>query len=732
MDSTSQHYNTTQKDTTARKDTTGQRDLGSQRELRSSRRDSTRSQKELLGETSRVSSRSVSYSAVTNASLQLLKADFISYALLVQGKYFKNISQKSYNSSKSCKSEPTTARTDFNTQSNTQNLTNPLNKSDSKSAKFDPKYDKFDSKSAKSDPKSSQLSPEDTKLTTKNSKLSYKIQRSSPRELKVPNSGSKSPQNDPKSDTKTPKLSANSLKNLPFNPKLCYFNGLNCQKHSYLSFFSGLDLFVNSERFDEIFSQFENYVIKLFSVHPTVGSTRRGGYIDDDKAITSMLNYIRSYESSLHLLSQKQGQYFYISLFLLVVLLRNLRRLLHHYRANSTLLELLLILVEGVYLCQNHLYKFFTRSQSHVFQEKMKFYDPNEKNYKQLNTKELLKTLNENCNQCRNSIYNTCKTETTQFYTSQPKLTIGKFDDTTDIENQDVLMETRDMSINMDTQDVLIETQDMYGSNPVCTDTVGTQEKVEHTSRQQDPLEQSHQLAEDMSELPTARGEITSFYGKITSFYGKICSVPTGSQADRSLEYDLVEISEFSDLNFLLDDKVSEWISELCTLASFYCKLGNEPILLSSQFLKHTTHCATVLPKLSKYSFTNLSFGRILHLKLLNSLYYLRLSSNLKETPYRPNQALSKTTPTTQEENRKKRYTRWSDDEVDILVTAINRHGIGNWSFITRAYFLGTKSPMQLKDKWANLTRYSHVKQVEPPKTKPPEIKTWTLVHTHN
>uniref|UniRef100_A0A3B0MNK1 Myb-like DNA-binding domain containing protein, putative n=1 Tax=Theileria annulata TaxID=5874 RepID=A0A3B0MNK1_THEAN len=606
--------------------------------------------KDSFRETSRVSSRSFSYSNLNNASLQLLKADFVAYSFLAQGKYFKRISQQISNTTNRSKHESSTSRTDFNPNLNTQISHNLTSKSNHDSnSNFDLKF-KLDTKS-KLDPKYYKLSPGELKTEFKFSKSNWKRSNLGPR--------------------------------LTYLNRKCHFNGISSKKHTYLCFFTALDLPVKSDHFEELFSQFENYVIKLFSVHPTLGSEKRGGCIDEDGSmIGSMLNYIRSYECSLHLLSQKPRNYFYISLFLLIVLLRNMRRLLHHYRPNSTLLELILILVEGIYLCQNHLHSFFHRTNRNILKGDSFKFEQSEGKRNELVNKKLLKSFNESCNRCRNSIYSLCKAESARYYDdSKPELKGDKCED--------------------NKQDTALRSGNSVSDQP-------------DTGRRS---EKSTSGEVDLSEFETAREDIPTFYDNISSLTTRCESV------DSRLRYELVEISELSGLNLVLDEKVSEWISELCNLSSFYCKLGCEPILLSNPFLKLTLNSDTVLPKVCKFSFTNLSFDRILHLKLVDSLFYTQLCSKSPEISLRSSQATPLLKP------RKSSYSRWSDDEVNLLIRSINRYGTGNWSFIARAYFLGKKSPMQLKDKWANLVRYGHVKQLEPPKTKTRNLKKWTLAN---
>ncbi|KAK2196658.1 bifunctional SANT-Myb domain/Myb domain/Homeobox-like domain superfamily [Babesia duncani] len=56
-----------------------------------------------------------------------------------------------------------------------------------------------------------------------------------------------------------------------------------------------------------------------------------------------------------------------------------------------------------------------------------------------------------------------------------------------------------------------------------------------------------------------------------------------------------------------------------------------------------------------------------------------------------------------------KKYNRWDDKDVQALVNGVNEFKIGNWAKIAIECFEGSKTGMQLKDKWANLQRYNHV-----------------------
>ncbi|GFE53167.1 homeodomain-like superfamily protein, putative [Babesia ovis] len=57
------------------------------------------------------------------------------------------------------------------------------------------------------------------------------------------------------------------------------------------------------------------------------------------------------------------------------------------------------------------------------------------------------------------------------------------------------------------------------------------------------------------------------------------------------------------------------------------------------------------------------------------------------------------------------RRRQWQRDEVQTLIDAVNRHGTGRWTFFADTYFGGRRTGSQLKDKWANLTRYKYVYQ---------------------
>ncbi|GIX60767.1 Myb family DNA-binding domain-containing protein [Babesia caballi] len=83
---------------------------------------------------------------------------------------------------------------------------------------------------------------------------------------------------------------------------------------------------------------------------------------------------------------------------------------------------------------------------------------------------------------------------------------------------------------------------------------------------------------------------------------------------------------------------------------------------------------------------------------------------------------MAATGPTTVRRKRK-----WSREEVVILVNAINRHGVGKWTYFSRAYFDGRWTGPQLKDKWCNLMRYKYVYQDKTHSNAVPNA-SWRLV----
>lgn len=66
---------------------------------------------------------------------------------------------------------------------------------------------------------------------------------------------------------------------------------------------------------------------------------------------------------------------------------------------------------------------------------------------------------------------------------------------------------------------------------------------------------------------------------------------------------------------------------------------------------------------------------------------------------------------------------RWTAEETETFVLAVNQFGPGNWRAISRQYGhrLGGRTNMQLKDKWSNLLSHRHV-------STDPKTGVWTLV----
>ncbi|UKK02088.2 hypothetical protein MACK_001442 [Theileria orientalis] len=318
-------------------------------------------------------------------------------------------------------------------------------------------------------------------------------------------------------------------------------------------------------RYSWMFYEFENYVIKLFSIHPTLWSGTRGVFIEDDGSmLNSCLNYIRFYESTMNLLSQKLHHHFYLTVFLLIVLLRNVRRLLHHYKTNSTFFELILIMIEGIHLCQNHLYNTFLsdrrifRSPLHEkYGDDLEYEETEQKNGKNRTVPvtlalESIKSHNDDCNNYKNDISNICKDE-------KLKLQVDS---------------SREWSMASDDDSAT-------GSDESASD--------------------GQMSARGYSDM---NGLYESTYPRMTKREDHFSS---------SLDYDKSEIFHLQYLNVVLDCEIAKWISELCKLAGLYCKVGKQPVLLERKYTKLMPDLkSSVIPSLCTITFTNLSAQRIL------------------------------------------------------------------------------------------------------------------------
>ncbi|UKJ90377.2 hypothetical protein MACJ_001310 [Theileria orientalis] len=372
------------------------------------------------------------------------------------------------------------------------------------------------------------------------------------------------------------KLTSNKSKYNPLdNIKEC-FNGWDFNasyvtrprvtRHTFLEGISQINHWRCTEGiYRWVFYEFEDYVIKLFSIHPTLWSATRGAFLDDDGSVlNSCLNYIRFYESAMHLLSQKLHHHFYLTLFILIVLLRNVRRLLHHFKTNSAFFELILIMVEGIHLCQNHLYNTFM-SDERIFRSPLHEKYEDHLSYEEMELKnirkhmavtqslESIKSYNDGCNNYKTDICSICKDE---------KLKLE-------------LDSSREGS--------------MAGDNNRAT--------------------WSGESARD-EELISLSVDSDLF-----GLYGTTCPRLTNRQDHfgSSLDYDNSEIFHLQYLNVVLDCEVSKWISELCKLATVYCKVGRGPVLLEKKYTKLVPDSkSSVIPGLCTPGFTNLSVHRSL------------------------------------------------------------------------------------------------------------------------
>ncbi|BAM40135.1 uncharacterized protein TOT_020000398 [Theileria orientalis strain Shintoku] len=519
-------------------------------------------------------------------------------------------------------------------------------------------------------------------------------------------------------------------------------------------------------KYSWVFHEFENYVIKLFSIHPTLWSGRRGVFMEDDgAAVNSCLNYVRFYESAMHLLSQKLHHHFYLTVFLLIVLLRNARRLLHHYKTNATFFELTLIMVEGIQLCQNHLYNAFL-SDERIFRSPL-----HEDNYYRVEHEESIKSHNDECNNCKNQISNICKDE-------KLKLEVDASREGSTVGDEDGSAGPEDSCRSE--RSALGGYGDFIGAHESTYPRMTKRESHFGPSLDYDKSEIFHlqylnvvldcEVAKWIAEL-CKLARVYCKMGKgpvlLERKYTKLVPDPKGSVIPSLCTAQFTNLSAHRKVK---ENRATRYKKKRQVQNQEHKKHGllyhlsshrhHEEILSRIQSISESiSRSLSQSQSASQTSRSSLSQSMLESPNLSQSHSQIRdqtpreLISQSKDLMERfefsddPGSSASSDQVTPQSRSvsqgkaaktaspakvkekdppkpkkrsgkpevkpKKSKYQKWNLEEVELFIKALNTYGDGKWRHIEQMYFLGKKSQAQLKDKWVNLVKFGHIKKVD-------------------
>ncbi|EDO08106.1 Myb-like DNA-binding domain family protein [Babesia bovis T2Bo] len=491
-------------------------------------------------------------------------------------------------------------------------------------------------------------------------------------------------------------------------------------------------------------------------------------YSDDSEVMCSLVSYIRASERMLHFLSQQSGLYAHLMLFSIISHLRRLRRFIYHNAASVMLLELTVIVVEALRLCQDHFHRFLSSYVSNTSTLYNGFCLP-------------ASVLPE----CLTRLYDDCLS-LTKAVDSVLACAWEGYSKEVDCEQEDPV----DDSSSTDMQDK----SDAETVSEMSTRTVSSIDPLPVKSQALCEF-QSKVLAE-LSQWTIALCKYTIeankvLQGPVIEWYKCIGVVPPGtvrlfrdvtginasihrlpwiihvtSSMLRKRGISTKPLEDHSrsmcrntedfatpDPSIGASQQFSEGLNDIEDEGLFKSPLGSQGFYESyvSGYVEPTED----VDMSPADDCGNLSVGTLevsislddqdpathSHSDSIDeepepgsesSVSDSAPDTNISDDQASPRPSES-TVPTTKPGNKTDtvgmRRRQWKLEEVQILVDAINRHGAGRWAFFADAYFGGRRTGMQLKDKWTNLRRYNYVYQDTGSKSgRPGNWPLWRLI----